>query len=311
MPDERPLVSIVTASYNSSDYIEKAIRSVAVQDYPNIEHIIIDGGSTDGTLEVLKRFKDRITWVSEPDRGQSDGLNKGWARARGTILGWLDADNVYEPTAVREAVETLSSDAGMVYGGVHDVDENGSVVREYMPPDFTLRGFLLFDEFNFIPPSSVFVKREALDRSGPLDPDLHYTMDFDLWLRLSLVTRIVRAPRFWSRFLLRDTSKTGSQMDGFGWDILRVTEKFLGRDDLPEEVREAESAIRARLLEHAADRITTSDFPEARRLYLRALTTSPFAARAALWRKVAYLYYRDSFVGRIYRGMKTALKPVI
>ncbi|MEP7271857.1 MAG: glycosyltransferase family 2 protein [Acidobacteriota bacterium] len=311
MPEECPLVSIVTASYNSSAYIEKAIRSVAAQDYPNIEHLIIDGGSTDRTVEILERFDDRITWVSEPDKGQSDALNKGWARAGGKILGWLDADNVYEPGAVREAVEKLSGDTGMVYGGVRDIDERGEVVREYMPPEFTLRGFLLFHEFNFIPPSSVFVKREALDRSGLLDQALHYTMDFDLWLRLSLVTKIVREPRFWSRFLLRETSKTGSQMDRFGWDILRVSEKFFSRDDLPREVRDAEREIRARLLEHAADRVVTSDFAEGRRLYLRALKTAPFAARAALWRKVAYLYYRDSFVGRTYRGMKTGLKPVI
>jgi len=294
MPEAQPLVSIVTASYNSAKYIEQAIRSVAVQDYPHIEHIVVDGGSSDGTLEILQRYNGRVDWISEPDSGQSDALNKGWLRARGQVLGWLDADNVYEPTAVREAVEVLMRDqaAGMVYAGVRDVDEAGRVVREYMPPEFTLRGFLLFHEFNFIPPSSVFMRRETLERAGSLDMELHYTMDFDLWLRMGLAAPIRRAERFWSRFLLRDTSKTGSKMDKFGWDILRVMEKLFARDDLPDEVRRAQRRIRARLYQHAADRICTADMRTARRYYLRALMAAPLVAPAPLWRKVASQYFR-------------------
>jgi len=304
MPEAQPLVSIVTASYNSARYIEQAIRSVAAQDYPNIEHIIVDGGSTDGTLKILQRYDSRIDWISEHDSGQSDALNKGWGRARGHVLGWLDADNVYEPTAVREAVEALVRDPalGMVYAGVRDIDEAGRVVREYMPPEFTLTSFLLFHEFNFIPPSSVFMRREALERAGSLDTGLHYTMDFDLWLRIGLSARIGRAERFWSRFLLRDTSKTGSQMDNFGWDILRVMEKLFARNDLPEEVRRVQRRIRARLYQHAADRICTADTRNGRRYYLRALMAAPLAAPAPLWRKVASQYYR---------GMKSRLRPVL
>jgi len=309
---EKPLVSIVTASYNSAAYLEKAILSVAAQDYPNIEHLIMDGGSRDGTLEILRRYGDRVTWVSEPDRGQSHALNKGWTRARGEILGWLDADNTYEPTAVSEAVDLLLGDpaAGMVYAGVRDVEEDGKVAREYMPPDFTLSGFLLFREFNFIPPSSVFMKREALERAGLLDIELHYTMDFDLWIRMGLVTRIIRAPRFWSRFLLRESSKTGSEMGRFGWDILKVLERFSRRPDLPDDVRRAKRSIRSRMLEHAAERVILDDSIEGRRLYLRALHTAPLSASRDLWRKVAYLYYRDSLFGRTYRGMKTRLKAI-
>ena len=307
---EQPLVSIVTASYNSAAYIEKAILSVAAQDYPCIEHFVMDGGSKDGTIEILEKYSERVTWVSEPDRGQSDALNKGWSRARGEVLGWLDADNVYEPNAVSDAVKLLAEhgQAGMVYAGVRDVDEQDNVVREYMPPDFTLTGFLLFSEFNFIPPSSVFMKREALERAGLLDLELHYTMDFDLWIRMGLVTTIVRAPRFWSRFLLRDSSKTGSEMSRFGWDILRVKEKFFRRNDLPREVQRAAREIRARMFEHAADRVILDDLLEGRRLYLRALSAAPLSASRELWRKTAYLYYRDSLLGRTYRGMKARLK---
>lgn len=301
--DALPLVTIVTASYNSADYIEAAIHSVASQDYPCIEHFVIDGGSTDGTLEILQRYEGRISWISEKDRGQSDAINKGWQRASGGILGWLDADNVYQPSAVREAVEVLVQNPkiGMVYGGVYDVDEKGCIVREYMPPNFTLLSFLLYHEFNFIPPSSVFMRREVLERSGMLDLELHYTMDFDLWLRVGLATQIMRAERFWSRFLLRDGSKTGSQMEKFGWDILRVMDKFWARSDLPEEVQRVRARIRARLYQHAADRIIISDFANGRYYYLRALLAAP---SVELLRKTVYLYYRDSILGRVYRNLK-------
>ena len=303
---EMPLVSIVTASYNSADYLEAAIRGVQSQDYPRLEHLVIDGGSSDGTIECLKRYGDQIVWVSEPDRGQSDAINKGWQRAKGEILGWLDADNTYEPGAIREAVELLQSDPqiGMVYAGVYDVDEAGRVERRYMPPPFTLADFLLYHEFNFIPPSSVFMRRAALESAGMLDVDLHYTMDFDLWMRMGLKTKVVRAEKFWSRFLLRDSSKTGSQMERFGWDILRVMERFFARPDLPAEIRQQEREIRARLYEHAADRIIIGDFKNGRRYYLRALAQSPGAASRRLWQKVAYLYYRDSIFGKTYRGVK-------
>lgn len=303
---ETPLVSIVTASYNSGDYIEAAIRSVEAQDYPNIEHLVIDGASTDGTVDILGKYDGRVLWTSEPDKGQSDAINKGFARARGEILGWLDADNVYEPGAVREAVQRLvrERETGMVYGGVYDVDESGRIEREYMPPEFTLADFLLYHEFNFIPPSSVFIRRGVLERAGYLDSDLHYTMDFDLWLRVGLVAEVRRVESFWSRFLLRDTSKTGSRMDMFGWDILTVMQRFFERGDLPESVRKNERRIRARLYQHAADRIITADFRQGREYYRRALMTAPFDASARLWRTTAYLYYRDSLAGRIYRGMK-------
>jgi glycosyltransferase involved in cell wall biosynthesis len=301
-----PLVSIITASLNAAGHLEKAIASVAAQSYPRIEHIVVDGGSSDGTVEMLRKYDGRIEWTSEPDRGQSDAINKGFSRARGEILGWLDADNVYEPRAVAEAVELLETrpDAGVVYGGVLDVDISGRIVREYMPPEFTLERFLLYHEFNFMPPSSTFIRRDVLERAGLLDVSLHYTMDFDLWLRMALTTNFVRCESFWSRFLLRDESKTGSQMARFGWDILKVTETFLARNDLAEGIRRKESSIRARMLEHAADRIITSDFEKGRKYYAMALREAPLSASMKLMRTVAYLYYRDSFVGKTYRGMK-------
>src|SRR5262249_51487725 len=100
----RPLVSVITPSYNQAQYIERTLASVRTQDYPNIEHIVVDGGSTDATRDVLRR-QSFAEWISEPDRGQSDALNKGLAKARGDIVGWLNSDDMYAPGAVRRAVD--------------------------------------------------------------------------------------------------------------------------------------------------------------------------------------------------------------
>lgn len=116
MDKELPLVSIVTPSYNKGCFIEETILSVKNQTYPYIEHIVMDGGSTDGTLDILRKYANNITWLSEPDEGQSDAINKGWRRAKGQILGWLNADDTYMPWAVQTAVEFLAENPDVGHG---------------------------------------------------------------------------------------------------------------------------------------------------------------------------------------------------
>src|SRR5262245_25211876 len=124
MSQTTPLVSIVTPSFNHARYIEATIRSVLAQDYSPIEYAVIDGASTDGTVEILRRYQDRIAWVSEPDRGQTDAINKGFARTRGQILAWLNSDDTLKKGAVSAAVEFLQShpDVAMVYGDANFID---------------------------------------------------------------------------------------------------------------------------------------------------------------------------------------------
>src|SRR4030067_2556851 len=124
-----PLVSIVTPSYNQAEFLEKTILSVINQDYPRLEYFVMDGGSTDGSLEIIKRFEHRITnWISEPDRGQSDAINKGWSMASGDIFAWLNSDDMYAPGAVQAAVQAFreNPEAGMVYGDAILVDRDGN-----------------------------------------------------------------------------------------------------------------------------------------------------------------------------------------
>src|SRR5512139_1414374 len=134
MSTSLPLVSIITPSYNQARFLETTIRSVLDQDYPNLEYLIVDGGSTDGSREIIQRYSDRLAWwVSERDQGQTDAINKGFARARGEILAWLNSDDTYLPGAIQGAVDFLQDHpgVGMVYGDANLIDEQSNVIGKF------------------------------------------------------------------------------------------------------------------------------------------------------------------------------------
>jgi len=189
------LVSIITPSFNHGRFIEKTIRSVLEQDYPHIEYIVMDGGSTDGTIDILKRYGDRIKWRTEPDAGQSDAINKGFCMAKGEIVAWLNSDDYYQPGAIRKVVEIFINrpSAAMVYGDGYWVDEAGKWEMPYGDePFFDL--WKMIHLYNFIFQSSAFIRRDALFSAGLLDQQYSYTMDWDLWIRLSKAGRIIHIP---------------------------------------------------------------------------------------------------------------------
>lgn len=188
----QPLVSIVTPSLNQAAFIEKTILSVLNQDYPNIEYIVVDGGSTDGTLDILKKHGEEVIWVSEPDRGQSDAINKGFYRAHGEILTWLNCDDTYLPGAVRTAVQFLVEhpDVAMVYGGANYVNDNGEMVKRGRRVEFDLHEPCE----SIIPQPAAFFRRTAFEEAGELDIDLHYRMDLDLWVRMASRFKIRSIP---------------------------------------------------------------------------------------------------------------------
>ena len=183
--DYQPLVSIITPSLNQAAFIEAAIESVLTQDYPQIEYIVIDGGSTDGTLDILRRYGDRVRWLSEPDAGQSDAINKGVRLTRGEILAWMNADDAYLPGAVSRAAAAFAEDTdrALVYGDAQDIDVHGHVLgpsRQIEP--WNMRRLIEFGDFIVQP--AAFFRRDAYDIVGGLDPSLHYCMDYDLWIKL-------------------------------------------------------------------------------------------------------------------------------
>ena len=220
------LVSIVTPSLNQARYLRHAIESVRGQSHAPIEHIVVDGGSTDGTVDILREYPE-IRWVSEPDRGQSHALNKGFAQARGSVLGWLNADDAYEPNAVADAVAALG-DAGLVYGDVMRVNDDGANPRRIR----SRPRFDLWTELNLgcgIYSPAVFFTREALAAAGPLDESLHLTMDYDLWLRIGKRFPVRHVDSVWAIQRLHDDAKTMRHFDDFWPERLAVSRRNGGR----------------------------------------------------------------------------------
>lgn len=206
-----PLVSIVTPSFNQAQFIEATISSVLAQDYPRIEYIVADGGSTDGTLEILRRYGDRITWLSEPDRGQSHAINKGFSRARGEILAWLNSDDTYLPQAVSTAVKHLTAHpaCAMVYGEGYCIDEAGRVTGRF-PATRPFDLWQLVYVSDFILQQTVFFRREAVEAVGGLDESLNWAMDWDLFIRIGKLFQVDCLPQYMANLREYRSAKTAS-----------------------------------------------------------------------------------------------------
>lgn len=203
------LISIVTPSYNQAPYIEETIQSVLAQDYPHIEYLIIDGGSTDDTIKIIKKFENKLSgWVSERDQGQTDAINKGFARARGDILAWINADDTYEPGAVTAAVNFLREypEVGMVYGDCNFVDSSGNVIGKFNSAQTNYR--LLRQGYTHIPQQTMFFRADLWKQVGPLDPSFFFAMDYDLWVRLAARAEIKYVPHTWANFRIHNSGKT-------------------------------------------------------------------------------------------------------
>lgn len=199
-PDMPPTVSVVTPSYNQARFIGDTIESVRATGYPNIEHIIIDGGSTDGSQEVIEKYADDLAyWVSEPDEGQTHALIKGFERATGEILCWLNSDDLFEPWTLHEVVATFDrrTDLDWVYGDATWIDVNGEVIQPKKEHGFSR--FIWMYDHNFVPQPSTFWRADLYRQVGGLDPTFDLAMDADLWIRFAEVSRPGHVRRPWSR----------------------------------------------------------------------------------------------------------------
>ena len=228
MTADLPLVSIVSPSLNQGRWIRTAIESVRAQTYPRVEHVVVDGGSTDDTLEILRNVEG-FRWISEPDRGQSHALNKGFALAHGEILGWLNADDAYEPAAVAAGVAALrESGVGLAYADVTRVNDDGVNPRRIR----SRPGWDLWTEVNEgcgIYSPSVFFTRNAFEAVGGIDESLHLTMDYDLWLRIGGRFGAVHVDDVWSVQRIHDDAKTMRRYEDFWPERLRVSRRHGGR----------------------------------------------------------------------------------
>lgn len=225
---EYPLVSIVTPSYNQGRYIEATIQSVLNQDYPNLEYIVVDGGSMDGTVDILKKYEGRLIWISEKDRGQADAINKGFRMAKGEILGWLNSDDTYLPGAIHKVVQYFQAhpDVGMVYGEGYHVDGRGNIIERYYTEPFD---YQRLGEICFICQPTAFFRAEVFRRVGPLDISLRYCLDYEYWMRVAKRFQIGYLNEYLANSRLHMDTKTLSKRVEVHEEILQTVKNHYGQ----------------------------------------------------------------------------------
>jgi glycosyltransferase involved in cell wall biosynthesis len=225
-----PLVSIIIPSYNQARFLEFTIQSILEQDYPNFEIIVVDGGSTDGSVEIIKRYADRFAWwVSEKDKGHADALNKGFARAKGEIIAWLNSDDTYYPGAIADAVRVLQEnpDVGLVYADADLTDEEGKIIGRFASRQTDYKKLLRASVH--IPQATTFFRADLYRQVGELSLSLFFAFDYDLWVRLSKVSRLLYVPHLWATFRLHDEGKSVKNDDRCYPDMLKVYERERGK----------------------------------------------------------------------------------
>ncbi len=225
--EERPLVSIITPSFNQGKFIRETIESVLSQNYTNVEYIVMDGGSTDETVDILKSYGDRIHWVSEKDGGQADAVNKGIHRAKGEIIGWLNSDDTYLPGAISEAVRFFQRQkhVGMVYGEGYHTTENGEIIDRYPTESFNMDRLA---QNCFICQPTAFFRKEVLINIGMLNKDLHLCMDYELWMRISKQYEIAYIPYFVATSRMYEDNKTLSRRKEVFTEIIKTVRFHFG-----------------------------------------------------------------------------------
>ena len=219
----QPKVSIITPSFNQARFLEQTMRSVLEQDYPNIEYIVIDGGSSDGSLEIIKKYSGRLAyWQSQKDKGQTDAINQGFARATGEILAWLNSDDILYPGAVSAAVRQLHThpEVGMVYSNCQWINADGKVIGNFPAAQTDLqklrRGYV------HIPQQTAFFRADLWRKVAPLDDSFYFAMDYDLWTRLATHAPLLYVPELWAAFRLHEGAKSIAADDRCWPEMLRV-----------------------------------------------------------------------------------------
>lgn len=277
--NNHPTVTVVTPSFNQAPFLEKTILSVLEQDYPEVEYLVVDGDSTDGSKEIIQRYANHIEWwVSEKDGGQAEGINKGLARARGDIVAWLNSDDFYQPGAIRKAVAALNENprAAFVYGDVQVVNEKGETINLLKYGDWGVSELI---SFHIIGQPAVFMRRDALMKAGFLDTSYHYLLDHQLWLRLAAGAGMKYIPQLWAGAHYHAGSKNAAQAIEFGREARRIL-SWMETDPALAPLLAAQK----RRAYAGAERLDafylfdTQDYQAALRAYWRSLRQHPAAA---------------------------------
>ena len=270
----KPLVSIITPSYNQGKYLEATMQSVLKQTYSQLEYIVVDGGSTDGSQQIIQSYADQLSWwVSEPDQGQADAINKGFQKARGEIIAWLNSDDLYLPWTVPEAVEVFlkNPEAGLVYGDAVSADGEGRLLNELRFDSWGVEELL---QFNIICQPAVFMKRSVLEKVGFLDPSYHFFLDHQLWIRLARETTLIHQPRIWAVSRYHAEAKNITMASLCGDEVYRILEWAANEPDLSRVIQANQAQIWAGAYQIHARYLLDGGKPrEAFGLYFKAART--------------------------------------
>jgi len=237
-------VSIITPSYNQSRYLEQTIRSVLEQDYPRLEYFVMDGGSDDGSVEIIKKYADKLSgWVSEKDQGQADAINKGLKRAGGEIVAWLNSDDYYLPGAISHAVKSFQQhpEAGLVYGNVLSVDSQGKTFNLQTFQPYNLDDLMAF---HIISQPAVFMRRSILEQAGLLDLSYHLLLDHQLWLRIARLAPMIYISETLAAARYHPEAKNRARTADFGQDAFRIVAWMQSNPQFAADFTRSENRIR-------------------------------------------------------------------
>ena len=286
----QPLVSIITPSFNQASFLEQTLRSVFEQEYPRIEYIVIDGASTDGSVEIIRKHEKRLAyWVSEKDSGQAEAINKGLARATGDIVAWINSDDYYFPGAIASAVKAFEAhpNAGIVYGDTVAVDEKGDFI--YFPK-YAQWGLEDLLTFNIMGQPAVFMRRDVLQKAGFLDSSFHFLLDHHLWIRMASHAPMVYLPERWAAGRFHESAKNVAQAAKFGEEAFRVLDRAKSEPRVSGTLARVSRQSRAAALRINGRYLLDSGKAwESFKSYMQSLATHPSTALVE-WKRIIFAF---------------------
>ena len=205
--EEWPRIGIVTPTYNMAEFLEETIVSVLSQEYPNLDYVVMDGGSKDGTLEILRKYDGKLRWCSERDKGQGDAINKGWHALTGDIFAYINADDTYLPNTLSTIAGHFKRNpgVGMIYGEAYHVDVKGKILDRYPTQDFNLQSL---NNQCYVCQPAAFLLREAYSNAGMIDVNMHFALDYDLWIRVAKMYGVRKVDEYLATSRMHMDNKT-------------------------------------------------------------------------------------------------------